>query len=222
MVAYFNLHAGCKWHHIFTFASGTCNKDFLGPSRSIFFDGSNFTLDFSDDCFTFWIAGFKDFLDTRETLRDIGIRGNTTRVEGTHGQLCTRLPDRLSSDGSDCFTDFNRITRCQVDTVTMTADTVAGVTCKDRANRHFVNTSINNLARLVFRDQFIWTNNDSTSFWMFNCFLSVTTIETLFKRLDHFLAFCDRSDEQAAICTTVVFTDNHILGNVNQTTSQVT
>ena len=153
---------------------------------------------------------------------DIGIRGNTTRVEGTHGQLCTRLPDRLGSDGSDCFTDFNCITRCQVDTVTVTADTVAGVTCKDGADCHFFNTSINDFTRLVFCDQFIWTNNDRTSFWMFNCFLSVTTIETLFQRLDHLLAFCDRSDKKSTICTTVIFTDNHILGNVNQTTSQVT
>ena len=143
-------------------------------------------------------------------------------MEGTHCKLCTRFPDRLGSDCTNCFTNFNRITSRQVDTVTVTADTVTSVTCKYRADSHFFHTSIDNFTRLVFCNQLIWTDNHCTSFWMFNSFLSVTTVETLFKRLDHFFSFCDRTDQETTVSSTVVLTDDNVLGNVNQTTSQVT
>ena len=34
-------------------------------------------------------------------------RCRTTNVEGTHGQLCTRLTDRLRRDNTDSLTDVN-------------------------------------------------------------------------------------------------------------------
>ena len=144
LISHFDFHAGCVRDNVFSLTSRTTNKDFLGTCRSIFFNGCDFPFNLSDDRFPFRIAGFKDFLDTRKTLRDIGIWGNPTRVEGTHCKLCTRFPDRLGCDGSDCFTHFNCITSRQVDTVTVTADTMAGVTCKDRTDSDFFNTSIDN------------------------------------------------------------------------------
>jgi hypothetical protein len=57
---------------------------------------------------------------------------------------------------------------------------------------------------------------------MNHCFLSITADQTLFQGLNDFIAFLDRTDDQTTIGAAIVFTDNNILRNVNQTTSQVT
>ncbi|CRH93745.1 Uncharacterised protein [Chlamydia trachomatis] len=222
LVTHLNLHTSCKWYHIFAFTSLTFNVNFLSTSCGIFINSCNFTLNFCDNRFPFRVTSFKDFLDTRKTLCDIAVRGNTTRVEGTHCKLCTRFTDRLGSDCTNCFTNLNRITSRQVNTITVTADTVACVTCKYATDSNLFNTSIDDLTSNIFCNQFVWTDNKLTSFWMFNRFLSVTTLKTFFKWLNHFFTICDRADIKTTVCSTVIFTNDNVLGNVNQTTSQVT
>ena len=143
-------------------------------------------------------------------------------MEGTHGQLGTRLTDGLSSDCTDCFTHFNRITCRQVDTVTVAANPMTSVTCKYAADGHFVHTSIDNFTGNIFGNQLIWTDDHRTSFRMFDSLLGVATLQTLFQRLDHLFAIGDRGDVQTTVGSTVVLTDDDILGHVNQTTSQIT
>ena len=99
---------------------------------------------------------------------------------------------------------------------------MAGVTCKDAADGHFVHTSIDNFTGNIFCNQLIWTNDDCTSFRMLNSLLGVATLQTLFQWLDHLFAIGDRGDIQTTVSTTVVLTDDDILGHVNQTTSQIT
>ena len=52
-------------------------------------------------------------------------------VEGTHGQLCTRLTDGLCRDDADCLTDLNRLTGCHVGTVALRTHTDMGLTGQD-------------------------------------------------------------------------------------------
>ena len=51
------------------------------------------TVVLGDDRFTFRIARFEQFFDTRQTLRDIVVGCDAARVEGTHRQLRARLAD---------------------------------------------------------------------------------------------------------------------------------
>ena len=51
-------------------------------------------------------------------------RGRTTDVEGTHGQLCTWLTDRLGCDNTNSFAWVNQMTTTQVTTVTLGTNTV--------------------------------------------------------------------------------------------------
>ena len=64
---------------------------------------------------------FEQFFDTRKTLGDI-VTGNTAGVERTHGELCTRFTDGLSSDDTNCFTDFNFSLVSQVTAIALDAD----------------------------------------------------------------------------------------------------
>ena len=53
-------------------------------------------------------------------------------------------------------------------------------------------------------------------------FVVIATQNPIVKRLDHFIAFSNCGNIQTTISTTVFFTNDHVLGNINQTTSQVT
>ena len=77
----------------------------------------------------------------------------TTDVEGTHGQLCTRLTDRLCRNHANCFTFVNQAAATQVTTVTFRTQTVTRITGQWRAYFHFVDTQLVDQVHLVFFEQ---------------------------------------------------------------------
>ena len=83
---------------------------------------NSYTFNFGNNRKTFGLSCFKKLLDTGKTLCDIST-SNTSGMEGTHGQLCTRLTDRLSCDDSDRFTNLNSFTGCHVGTITLRTNT---------------------------------------------------------------------------------------------------
>ena len=75
-----------------------------------------------DDCKSLRLSGLKKLLDTGKTLCDISTC-DTAAVEGSHGQLCTRLTDRLSSDDTNCLTYLYSFAGCHVRAVALRAHT---------------------------------------------------------------------------------------------------
>ena len=69
------------------------NGNFLQVFSSVAFDLVNNTVNFRDDRATLRVAGFEQFLHTRQTLSDVFCAGNTTGVESTQGQLGTWFTD---------------------------------------------------------------------------------------------------------------------------------
>ena len=58
---------------------------------------------------TTWSTCFEEFNNAWQTTSDV-FSCNTTSVERTHGELCTRLTNGLSGNNTNCFTKFNRLT----------------------------------------------------------------------------------------------------------------
>lgn len=85
----------------------------------------------------FWFSCFEQFFNTWKTLCDIFVTGNPTGVECTHCKLCTRFTDRLSSDDTNCFTNFNLISCSKVLTITFNTYTKLRFTCEYATNRNF-------------------------------------------------------------------------------------
>ena len=56
-------------------------------------------------------------------LRDIFSRCDTAGMEGTHGQLSTRLADGLCGDNADRLAQTDRLAVCHIGTVAACADT---------------------------------------------------------------------------------------------------
>ena len=70
----------------------------------------------------FGFLALKQLFNARKTLRDILCRRDTAGVEGTHGELCARLADRLRGDDADRLADGNRRAVCKVRAVALGAD----------------------------------------------------------------------------------------------------
>src|SRR5690606_22651481 len=155
----------------------------------------------------------------------VGSRGtacSTTDVERTHGQLGTRLTDRLCSDNADSFTDVHLVTASQVATVALGADAVAGFAADRRTHNHFVDAvQLDELDPLLV-DQGTSRNDDVLGAWLEHVAGNDTTQYTLTQRLDNVAAFDVRGHQQALVGAAVDLGNHQILGNVYQTTSQVT
>ena len=87
----------------------------------------NGTAELCDDRKTLRLTCLKQLLYSGKTLCDISA-GHTAGMEGTHGQLGTRLTDGLSRDNADCLTNLYRLAGCHVGTVALCADTDVGLT----------------------------------------------------------------------------------------------
>ncbi len=58
-------------------------------------------------CFALRHPGLEQLLDAREATGDIQAAGDAAEVERTHGELRTRLADRLCGDDPDRLADLN-------------------------------------------------------------------------------------------------------------------
>src|SRR5690606_25353186 len=155
----------------------------------------------------------------------VGSRGTargTTDVEGTHGQLGTRLTDRLGGDDADSFTDVHLVTASQVATVALGADAVAGFAADRRTHDHFVDAvQLDELDPLLV-DQGTGRNDDIVGARLEHVAGNHTAQYALAQRLDHVAAFDVRGHDQALVGAAVDLGHHQVLGHVDQTTGQVT
>ena len=101
-------------------------------------------------------AQFLDFGDTVVPGDYCRLRGNvagdTPHVEGTKGQLRSRLTDRLCGNYTDGLSHLNHLTRCQVTTVAFAANAILGFTGQYRANLDSFDWRVFNHSSNLFRN----------------------------------------------------------------------
>ena len=81
-------------------------------------------------------AGFKEFFHTRETLRNVFFVGDSSHVEGTHGELRSRFSNGLSGNNSHRGSKVHRFAASEITAVTLLADAVECETGHDGAHTH--------------------------------------------------------------------------------------
>src|SRR3990167_3137847 len=151
-----------------------------------------------------------------------GSAGRTTDVERTHGQLGTRLTDRLGSNNTDRFTNVDLVTTCQVATVALGADAIAGFTSDRRMHDHLIDTvQLDEFNPLLVHQGTGW-NDDVFGARLKHVTGDYTTQYTLTQRLNYVTAFNMRSHQQAMLGAAIDCGNHQILRYVYQTTSQVT
>src|SRR5699024_294738 len=100
-------------------------------------------IDRSDWCTVLRVTCLKQFLNTWQTAGNIAT--DTTLVEGTHGQLGTRLTNGLSSNNTDCFADIDQLARSHGLAVARRTDAGWGLTSQNRADLDLWDASLNQL-----------------------------------------------------------------------------
>ena len=175
----------------FLYAAGTCascdNSRILGLSR------------------------FKQLLNTGKTLCDILCRGDTARVEGSHGKLCTGLTDGLCGDDADRLTHCHKVVVGKVCTVALCAHAVLGLAVEDGAYHNSLYARIYDLLRICGGEELVLGGNELVCSGISEVVHEVAAYKSFLKGLDHFGAVLDGVDLYANIGAAVLLTDDYLL-----------
>ena len=143
-------------------------------------------------------------------------------MERTHRQLCTRFTDGLCRDNADCFTFVDDVATRQVTTVAVRTYTKVGVTRYNRTDFNGVNGVLFQQITPLFVQQRVAWNQNIRRTRLQNVFSSYTTQNAIAQRLFNITTLDNRGHGDAFQSAAIVFSNNQVLRNVDQTTSQIT
>jgi len=180
----------------------------------------NHATDFRDDRFALGGARLEEFLDARQTLRDVLCTRNAAGVESAQGELRTWLTDGLCCNDAYSLTHLHRSTACQVATIAQLAKPEAILAGQRRAHVHFVDTSSLDHAQGQLIKQLVSADKDLASPWIGDRGRSHPAHNAFLKFLTGFLGACLREPD-AGLRPTVIRGDNDVLGHVDEAACQV-
>src|SRR5699024_3517104 len=162
----------------------------------------------------------KKLLHTGKTLCDIAA-GNTASMEGTHGQLCTGLTDRLSRDDTYGLAHLYRLACSHVRAVALRADAHFTFTCKNGTDLHLldgtalcVHSLFHDAGRTLRCDHMV-SLHDNLSVFVGDGLAGKSSCNTLLKALNFLFAvhkaFYIHSGNLVSVLTAVRLTDDQLL-----------
>src|SRR5580692_5908750 len=147
-------------------------------------------------------------------------RRRTADVEGAHGELRSRFADGLRRNHAGSLAEFDKTPRSQITSVAHHANAALRLACEHGANLHSLDTSCLNRAGQIFRDLMVHIDHDLTLV-VLDFLKRHAAHDAVAQRLDNFARFDDSGDENSVHGAAVVFADDHVLRNVNQTPRQI-
>ena len=142
-------------------------------------------------------------------------------MEGAHGELRTRLADRLGGDDADRFADIDRRAARQIAPVAAGADARRGQAGQYRADHHFLDARLLHLLDLILADQIARLDNDFAVQRIDDVVQGRAAENALAQRLDDVAAFDDGAHGQTFGRAAIDMGDDAVLRHVDQTTGQV-
>jgi len=143
-------------------------------------------------------------------------------MEGTHGQLGTRLTNRLSRDYTNGLTDVDTVSASEVTSVALRTNAIANFTGNRRAHHQVIDLHIIEFLYRCFVEHgarvecnFVGARNQN---WL----RQHTSQHSIAQGLNNIATFNDRRHRYAIARLTVDLGNDQVLGNVNKTTRQVT
>src|ERR1019366_6108022 len=147
-------------------------------------------------------------------------RSRTADVEGTHGELGSRLADGLRHDHARGLAQLDQAAGSQVAPVTHHAHAALGLAGEHRANLDLLDTGCLYRTSQVFGDLLIDVNDD-VAFVVLDLLQRDAAHDTVAQRLDDFARLHDGGDVDAIDRAAIVFADDHVLRHVHQTPGQI-
>ena len=149
-------------------------------------------------------------------------RRRTTNVEGTHGQLGTRLTNRLRCHHTDGFAGVDQHAAAQVAAIALGAQAEARVASQWRTNLDFVDRQTFDLFDHVFVHQRAGFVQRFLRFRIDDIVHRHAAEDTVTQWLDDFTAFNQRFHQGAVHGAAIIFDHDQVLRHVDQTARQVT
>ena len=167
-----------------------------------------------------WHTSLEQLLDARQARRDVDTR-DATSVEGTHGQLRARLTNGLRGDDTDRVADRYEPTRAHVPAVAVLANAMARLASERRAQvqlRHL--TPRGDVVADVLVDQRVALCDNFACGFINHISRQQTSwqlrqAQIAPRRIDQVV------DPDALLRAAVLFIDDHVLRDVDQTPRQV-
>src|SRR6202008_3221899 len=157
-------------------------------------------------------------------LFEIRLFGNACRrsadVERAHGELRARLADRLRGDDADRFAQLDQAARCKVASVAAGAGAAPRFASQHRANLDALNTGGLNGIRQFLAD-FLVDVDDDVAFVVPDLVERNAAHDAIAQRFDFDARFGNRFDVNAVGGAAIEFADDDVLGDVDETASQV-
>src|SRR5262249_19541733 len=180
------------------------------PLAVLVIDHGNRSLAVHDD----QIAGFRFHrLQADEARGAVGLgfqarllgdsRSRAPDVERTHGELGSRLADRLRRDDTDGFAEFDQASRSQIAAVAHHADAAFRFAGQHGADLHPLDAGGLNRARQLFGD-FLVHVHDHVAVVVLDLLERDAAHDPVAQGLDNFAGFDDTGDENAVHGSTVI------------------
>ena len=141
-----------------------------------------------------------------------GSRGGAADVEGAHGELRAGFADRLRRDDTHRLTDIDPVTACEVATVTLRANAVAGLTGYRGTHFDLVDAHVLELLNPVFVEQGTRLGHDRVLTRRGNVFGNHASEHSLTKRFHNVTALDERRHHQTVVGAAIQLRDDEILG----------
>src|SRR5579872_4486940 len=141
-------------------------------------------------------------------------------VEGTHGELGSRLADGLGSNDAGSLAEFDQAAGSQVAAIASDADTTLGFAGEHGADLHPLDASGLNGSRQLLRDLLIDVH-DGVAFVVLDLLQGDAAHDTVAQGLDDVAGFHDGGHVDAVDRAAIVFADDDVLGHVHQTAGEV-
>ena len=150
-----------------------------------------------------------------------GLAGGATDVERPHGQLGSRLADRLRGDDTHRFTQLDGEPGGEVAAVTLSANTPLGLTSQRRADLELLQTDFLERGCGVLIDDLSGGDHSVASDRVFHG-LAAGAPNDAGGKADHLLIpFINRADDDSVNRSAVFLGDDDILGSIDQLTREV-
>ena len=152
-------------------------------------------------------------------------------MEGSHGKLCTRLANGLCRDNTNSLAHLYRLSGRHVSSVALRAHAVMRFTGKDGTDLNllrrfsiFIHTIFHNSLRTFWSNHMICFYDNITVFIM-NILAQEASCNTFLKAFNLFISIHEclniHSGDFFPIFTAVNIMNNHVLGNINHSSGQV-
>ena len=151
-----------------------------------------------------------------------GARSRATDVEGPHGELRTRLTDRLSGDDTDGFARVNQYAAAEVATVTLGTQSIAGIAGERRTHADLVNALRIDQFHRIFVEQSAVFKHRFLGFRIHHIGCRHATQNTITQGFDDLTTLDQRPHGDAVRGAAIVDDDHEVLGHIHQSAGQVT